>query len=57
MATSSFSNNIIIKNRRDAERFLIALEKAENKKSKEVKIDGVIEDIKDKEQIKSLQML
>lgn len=54
MATNSFLNNITIKSKRDAENFLLALEKAENKKSKLIKINGRVEDIKDKETIRKM---
>lgn len=54
MATSSFLNNITIKKKKEAEQFLYALEKAENKKAKKVKISGVVEDIKNKDQIRKI---
>lgn len=54
MATKSFLKNIIIKNSKDAGKFLVALENAEKKKSKEVIIDQRVEEIKDSEQIRKL---
>ena len=43
MATKSFLKNIVIKDRKSAERFISALENAENKKSKKVKINKMVE--------------
>lgn len=54
MATKSFLKNIVIKDRKSAEKFINALEKAENKKQKEVKIDKMVEDVKDSEKIRNL---
>lgn len=52
MATKTFLKNINIKNSKAAEKFIQALENAENKKSKTIKFDKMVEDIKDSEQIK-----
>ena len=49
MATSSFLNNITIRKKKEAESFLNALEKAENKKSKIVKYTARVEDVKDED--------
>ena len=54
MATKSFLKNITIANRKDAEKFVKALENAEKKKSKEVIIDRMVENIKDSEQIRKI---
>ena len=54
MATSSFLNNITIRKKKEAESFLNALEKAENKKSKIVKYTARVEDIKDEETIRKI---
>lgn len=54
MATKSFLKNIVIKNSKQAEKFLVALENAEKKKSKEVTINQRVEEIKDPKQIRRL---
>ena len=54
MATKSFLKNIVIKNSKQAENFLAALENAEKKKSKEVTINQRVEEIKDPKQIRKL---
>lgn len=54
MATKSFLKNIVIKDRKQAEKFLAALENAENKKAKEVTINQRVEEIKDPQQIRKL---
>ena len=54
MATKSFLKNIVIKDRKSAERFLSALENAENKKSKKVKINKMVEDVTDSERIRKI---
>lgn len=54
MATKSFLKNIVIKDRKSAERFINALERAENKKCKKVKIDKMVEDVTDGEQIRKI---
>lgn len=54
MATKSFLKNIVIKNRKEADKFLVALENAEKKKSKEVTINQRIEEVKDPKQIRKL---
>ena len=54
MATKSFLKNIVIKDGKQAERFLKALENAEKKKSKEVTINQRVEEIKNPEQIRKL---
>lgn len=54
MATKSFLKNITINNRKQADRFLNALENAEKKKTKKVVIDKRVEDVKDSEQIRKI---
>ena len=54
MATKSFLKNITIKSRKDAEKFLKALENAENKQAKVVKFDKRVEEIKDSATIKKM---
>jgi hypothetical protein len=54
MATKSFLKNIVIKDGKQAERFLKALENAEKKKSKEITINQRVEEIKNPEQIRKL---
>lgn len=54
MATKSFLKNIVIKDRKSAERFISALENAENKKSKKVKINKMLEDVTDSERIRKI---
>ena len=54
MATKSFLKEINIKNRKEAENFINALEKAENKKSKIVKFNKRVEDVKDSETIRKI---
>ena len=54
MATKSFLKNITIKNRKQAENLIKALENAENKRAKEVKIETMVEDIKDSSKIKEI---
>ena len=53
MATKSFLKNIVIKNSKQAEKFLVALENAEKKKSK-VTINQRVEELKDPKQIRKL---
>lgn len=54
MATKSFLKNIIIKDRKSAEKFIVALEQAENKRAKHVKTNKLIEDITSEEQIRKI---
>lgn len=54
MATKSFLRDIVIKNKKSAESFITALENAENKKVKEVKLDKIVENITDREQIRKI---
>lgn len=54
MATKTFLKPITIGNRKSAEKFIQALEHAENKKSKIVKVDKMVENIKDSEKIKKI---
>lgn len=54
MATKSFLKNITIKNSKDVERFIKALENAENKKAKVVNIDKRARDVKDSEEIRKI---
>ena len=50
----SFLKNVVIRNSKQAENFLAALENAEKKKSKEVTISQRVEEIKDPKQIRKL---
>lgn len=54
MATKSFLKNIVIKNSKQAEKFIVALENAEKKKAKEITINQRVEEIKDPKQIREL---
>ena len=54
MATKSFLKNIVIKDKKSAEKFISALENAANKKAKKVSVDKRTEDVTDKEQIRKL---
>ena len=54
VATKTFLKNINIKNSKAADKFIQALENAENKKSKIVTLDKIVEDVKDSEQIKKI---
>jgi len=54
MATKSFLRGIIIKNKKSAEKFIDALENAENKKAKKVKINKMVQDVTDCEQIRKI---
>lgn len=54
MATKSFLKNIIIKDKKSAEAFVKALENAEKKGRKKVKINSSIRTIKDKETIEEM---
>lgn len=54
MATKSFLKNIVIKDRKSAEKFIKALENAENKKAKKVTVNKRVEDVTDKEQIRKI---
>ena len=54
MATKSFLREIIIKNKKSAEKFIDALENAENKKAKKVKINKKVQDVTDCEQIRKI---
>lgn len=54
MATKSFLKSIVIKDKKSAEKFINALERAENKKAKVVKIDKRVEDVTDSEQIRKI---
>ena len=54
MATKSFLKEIIIKDKKSAENFINALENAENKKAKKIKINKMVEDITDKERIRKI---
>lgn len=54
MATKTFLKNITIKDKKSAERFINALENAENKKAKKVVYNQRVEDIKDTEQIRKI---
>lgn len=54
MATKSFLKNIVIKDKKSAERFINALERAENKKCKKVKIDKMVENVTNSDQIRKI---
>lgn len=54
MATKSFLREIIIKNKKSAEKFIDTLENAENKKAKKVKINKMVQDVTDCEQIRKI---
>lgn len=54
MATKSFLKNIVIKDKKSVIKFIDALEKAENKKVKKVKIDKLTEDVTDSKQIRKI---
>lgn len=54
MATKSFFKEITIKNRKSANKFINALENAENKKSKVIKINKIVENITDGETIRKI---
>lgn len=54
MATKSFLKNITIKDSKSAEKFIKALENAENKKAKVVRFDKRVEDVKDSNQIRKM---
>lgn len=54
MATKSFFKNIVIKDKKSAERFINALERAENKKCKKVKIDKMVENVTNSDQIRKI---
>ena len=54
MATKSFLKNIVIRDKKSATAFIEALENAEGKKRKNVKIDRLVEDIEDSEKIKEI---
>jgi hypothetical protein len=54
MATKSFLKEIVIKDKKAAESFINALENAENKRAKKVKINKMIEDVTDGEKIRKI---
>ena len=54
MATKSFLKEIVIKDKKATERFINALEKAENKKAKKVRINKMVEDVTDSERIRKI---
>lgn len=54
MATKSFLKNIIIKDKKSVAAFIDALENAEGKKRKKVRIDKLVEDIDDKQKIRKI---
>lgn len=54
MATKSFLKEIVIKDKKSAERFINALENAENKKAKKVRINKMVEDVTDSEKIRKI---
>lgn len=54
MATKSFLKEITIKDKKSAESFISALENAENKKTKKVKINKMAENVTDGEKIRKI---
>ena len=50
----NYSDQTIIKNKKSAEKFIDALENAENKKAKKVKINKMVQDVTDCEQIRKI---
>lgn len=54
MATKSFLKNIVIKDKKSAKSFIEALENAEKKGSKLVKINTGVRNIEDKETIRNM---
>jgi len=54
MATKSFLNNISIKDKQSAWAFLNALENAEGRKGKSVKINAPVKNVTDEEEIRKL---
>ena len=54
MSTKSFLKEIVIKDKKAAESFINALENAENKRAKKVKINKMIEDVTDGEKIRKI---
>ncbi len=54
MATKSFLKNISIKSKTSATAFIDALENAEGKKKKSVKVDKAIETVKDENTIRKI---
>ncbi len=54
MATKSFLKNIVIKDKQSATTFIEALEHAEGKKRKIVRIDKLVEDVNDSKKIKEI---
>lgn len=54
MATKSFLKNIVIRDKKSISTFIDALENAEGKKRKNVKVDKRVEYIDDDEKIKEL---
>lgn len=54
MATKSFLKNITIKNRMSASAFIQALENADGKGRKKVKLDKGVETVKDSEKIRKI---
>lgn len=54
MATKSFLKNIVIRDKKSISTFIDALENAEGKKRKNIKVDKRVEYIDDDEKIKEL---
>lgn len=54
MATKSFFKEITIKNRKSADKFINALENAENKKSKVIEIDKMAKNVTDGSTIRKI---
>ena len=54
MATKTFLKSIVIEDRKAADKFVNALEDAENKKVKKVKTDKTVKEISDHETIRKI---
>ena len=54
MATKSLLKENVIKDKKATESFINALENAENKKAKKVRINKMVEDITDSERIRKI---
>lgn len=54
MATKSFLKDIVIKDKKEAKNFVLALEKAEKKERKKINFKSGVKTIDDKETIKRM---
>lgn len=54
MATESFFKDIVIKNKKQARAFVLAMEKAERKEKRKVEFNTSVRTIKDKETIRKM---